>query len=122
MVLGEIAREVGRALVIRALSAVVRIWDLILTSIGEAIIKFKNWRVVDLKSPHHKKNNCSYVWCWILTRLIMAVSLLYVQIPNHYVIPLKLAHLSVLRFDVPMNFRGLLQFPLSMIFQHPEGR
>lgn len=37
----------------RALSAVIRIWDLILRSIGEATIKFKSRRVIDLKSSRH---------------------------------------------------------------------
>lgn len=50
--------------------------------------------------------------------LIMAITLQYIQMLNRCVMLLKLAHLSVPRFDAPLNFRGQLPVPTK---QDPEG-
>lgn len=45
---------------------------------------------VHLKSFHHKKKICNYVWGQMLTRLIVVIILQYIQIINLYVAYLKL--------------------------------
>ena len=54
-----------------------RLWSIIFMA------HLKAAKRVDLKSPHHKKKNCNYVWEWMSTRLSVVIILQYIQTSSH---------------------------------------
>lgn len=50
---------------------------------------------IDLKSLYHKKNNCNYMWRWMLSRLTVLAILQYIQTLSHCIVYLKLCQLDL---------------------------
>lgn len=60
-----------------------------------SVLTKKVRKVLDPEDCSNPSGFCNYVWCWLLTKLIVAIASQYIHTSNHYVARLKLIQRSM---------------------------